>query len=606
MSRIEPRASALLVALALGVVPAGRAHAQSVSVQARFTEAVVAVGDYVTLEVQAATDSINGNIDVNVPPQEGLNEVRRSASESSSFSFINNTRQVRRERTIRIDFEAIKPGNYRVQDITAQVGGTRQAAPPISIRVVETTTALASTPTPGGIVPPRPEEGNLFVRYRVNKASAYLGEQIILDLDIFTNASFNLEDAKGPPDLDGFWKEVIEKPTRLQSRIVNVAGKRWRAYRLWRVAIFPLQAGLRTIGKTPLTFSMNRSVFSTGQRLRRAAPPIKLEILPLPTEGRPSGFVSTNVGNYRMSTIVDAQRVPAGKAVVLKVALRGAGNVKNAKLPTLPAVDGFRVFPPTVRDSIATNAGGVSGTKEAEIILMPLRGGRLTVPALSLPIFNPATKAYATLNAPAIPIFVDGDPTAAPRPPSGAVPPPSDPTGNTRGLAAKLDSPKLSSTLEPPAPPLRRRPLFLLLLLAPPLLFGLALLTDAVRGRLGRETPASRLRQAAREAHVRLGSAREAAEAGQAAEACSRIHETLLSFGTEKTKVAIRGLTMEETRAALLDCGVPEDLVDRLVQELEHCDFARFAPGAQDPEAISAALDRADQILSDLEAWEAT
>ena len=228
------------------------------------------------------------------------------------------------------------------------------------------------------------------------------------------------------------------------------------------------------------------------------------------------------------------------------------------------------------------------------------------VPSLTLPIFNPGNQTYATLTTPSIPIFVDGDPTAAPKPTSGTELGARDVTGNTRGLAAKLDSPRLRSSLDAPTPPLRRGSLFILMLLAPPILFGLALLTDAVRGRLGRETPASRLRRAAREAHVRLDDARTAATAGDAAEACSRIHETILAFGSEKTGVAIRGLTVDETRAALGDCGVPEDLVDRLVAELEHCEFARFAPGAQDPQEVSAALDRAGQILSDLEAWEST
>ena len=35
------------------------------------------------------------------------------------------------------------------------------------------------------------QEGSLFVRYRPNKASAYLGEQVLLDLDIFSSCFNN-------------------------------------------------------------------------------------------------------------------------------------------------------------------------------------------------------------------------------------------------------------------------------------------------------------------------------------------------------------------------------------------------------------------------------
>lgn len=571
--------------------------AQSLSVQASLSSGRVAVGEPLTLEIRATTNG-EGDIRIELPNWGWLTERRRSQAESSQFSYNGRSQTLVRERKLLVEFEATRTGSFSMSGITAQLGGVKAMAAPISLEILESTAQLATPARAGEVAPPTPDESQIFVRYRTDKAEAFLGEQVLLDLEIYTAGNFNLDDNKPPPALDGFWREVVEQPNRLEARVANVGGRSYRCYRLWRLALFPLQAGERLIEGTTYTFSSNVGMFSAGQRLSRRVPPITLLVKPLPTEGRPREFVSTNVGDYRFTATVDRQRVPANKAVVLTLRLQGAGNVKNAQIPELPRLDGFRAFPPSLRELPQIGPAGISGSKEAELILMPLRGGRLSIPAFEFVSFSPTKGEYERLSTPEIPIWVDGDPTEAPTAPEApAAERPDD-------LSASLRPLRYRSALVSRGPALGQQPLFAALMAGPPVLLLLLVAVDALRRRARADTPAARRRHAAQAAHARLATAQAAADERRATDAYAAIADALTELATERTGVAIRGLTLDEARASLAARGVPSEVIDGLSAELEHCDFARFAPGGRGDDAVRAALTRASEVIARLEALE--
>jgi len=594
--------SYLLIASLL-VAGAQNVQASSLEVTATVSDDVVANGDVFVLEVRAVT-TINSRIDIQVPTYPWALELGRRESQSSSFSFGTGGQQIRREQTLVVELQVQKPGSFRLDNIQAQAGTTRAKAQAPTVTVAKDQQTFASRAVVGQITPPGETEKNLFARYQPNKAKVYLGEQVILDLTIFTNGNFSLDNTK-PPALDGFWREMIDQPNQLRARNTQVGGIRYRAYRLWRMAIFPLEAGDRLIEATQLSFSMNRSIFSGGKRIRRTAPPLEIEVLPLPTEGRPADFVSTNVGVYQLSAYIDKNHVPAGKAVVLKLVLRGSGNVKNAKLPKLENIDGFRIFPPTIEDSVDVGAQGVSGSKQLEMILMPTRGGRLNIPSIELSVFNPIKGSYERLQTQSFTVFVAGDPSAAANA-AGTMPQIIAAQPSQRKAVNKnaLKPLRFRAELAPVAKPIFLTTWFVPALFAPLFLFGLSILGERLKAQVSKETPASKQRKAVRTARQRLAKAQEASTTGTPEQAYTEISDVLLEFASEKTGTAIRGLTMDETRALFSQKGASGNLTEGLIEELENCDFARFAPGAQERAAIEGALDRALALVSKLQDWE--
>lgn len=596
----------LAAALAVGGSSRLGRAAEPLSVTASLETGSAEVGDVVTLNVRVVS-RINGSVEVELGTTDGLSVLSQSRSESTAISWSSNRGQsLTREVGVRIELEVERAGTLVIEPVTARVGRTSAKSSPLKLRV-----ALGRAPSSparsGAMTAPDANEAPLFIRYRVDGDQAFVGEQILLHLEIFARPglNFGLEDrAPAPPELDGFWREIVFQPQRLTRRDERIQGRPYHAYTVWSVALFPLSAGARTIEPVRMTFVRNRSIFDAGQRLRRRTRPRMLSIDPLPTEGRPADFVNTNVGDYTLSARVDADRVQANKAVLLTLELRGAGNISATKLPEVTALDGFRVFPPTLEDEVQRGPGGVQGAKRAEILLMPTRGGRLEIPSFSMSIFDPLAKAYRRLSTSALRIAVDGNITAQAPGSSG----PSDSAGPPEAAALSLAPIRFGSDLGAPGGPHATtpwtEPWFVAGLALPWAVFVAVWGSERLRIAVRRQTPARRRRSTARRARGRLKEAREAAQAGRLADAYSAFLEAVLSLGTEKLGVNLNGQTTEQIQAALVDRGAPISLVSPLAEELQTADFARFAPGGLEDRNPDKVLERWEHIFAALEGFE--
>lgn len=602
------RRAALSVLSAIALLSATTAaNAKGVSASATLSETRVYTGEVVTLEVITVA-SRDGDVEIEVPPVDGLEELRRGQSDSTSISWTSAGQSLRRERTLRIDFEAKKPGKLVIPPIEVRLGGERVATEPLTIEVTGSvssdSSAAAVAPVPGEVAPPEAGEEEIFVRYRTDKARAYVGEQILVDLEIFTAGAFNLEDTKPPPSPDGFWREIVQQSQQLEARPTRVGGRSYRAYRLWRIALFALAPGEKVVPPVQLTFTQSRGMFDSGRRLRRSALPLRLEILPLPSQGRPRDFATGNVGRFTLAAQVDSSRVTAGKGVMLTLSLTGAGNIAGAKLPELPALDGFRTFPPTTRDQIDRRPDGVYGSKLGEMLLVPTRGGRLTIPPISLAIFDPTKGDYQRLSTEEITVLVDGDPSAAPPPIAPPAGPPDQHTLEAEEGTFEPPRPlRFRSLLEGGKPRFAGTSLHFALLAAGPLGYVLFLILVASVARLREETPASRRKKALATARARLQAAEKALDSGPALTAFSEASEVLIAHASTCAEHPLRGLTIDQARAELLAHGAPEVLVERWAEELRRCDFARFAPGGGEREDARETIKRARALLDELETF---
>jgi hypothetical protein len=63
----------------------------------------------------------------------------------------------------------------------------------------------------------------------------------------------------------------------------------------------------------------------------------------------------------------------------------------------------------------------------------------------------------------------------------------------------------------------------------------------------------------------------------------------------------VEAFTLGELRQHLTSRGFDKPTADAVVQELENCDFARFAPSASGPGEMRAALRRVRTLLAQIE-----
>jgi hypothetical protein len=259
------------------------------------------------------------------------------------------------------------------------------------------------------------------------------------------------------------------------------------------------------------------------------------------------------------------------------------------------------VYEPRVTTVIDPSTG-VTGTKSAEILLLPERAGAVEVPPLGLAFFDPDAEQYTRAVAPGFTLRATATAGAAA-------------AGGPAGTAAPAagEDAHAENVIADDIRPIRTRGLgrqvgtglvhtrgFGWLLGFPPLLLVLALAGVRAQERRLADTEGRRQRLGRQRARGHLS----------AAEAHRRRHETGPFFAELERVVYValearigrsgRGLSTEELRAALGASGVPPEVSERLVETLETCDRARFAPGTLgDPEGLMDSLLRQASGLLD-------
>jgi hypothetical protein len=90
-------------------------------------------------------------------------------------------------------------------------------------------------------------------------------------------------------------------------------------------------------------------------------------------------------------------------------------------------------------------------------------------------------------------------------------------------------------------------------------------------------------------------------EAGQTGPFFIEIDRVLREFLSGKLGRPVTGLSRDELRSHLGTAGLPAELVDRTIAALEECDRARFTPGGSSESEMRAALDRAGEVILQIE-----
>jgi hypothetical protein len=227
-------------------------------------------------------------------------------------------------------------------------------------------------------------------------------------------------------------------------------------------------------------------------------------------------------------------------------------------------------------------------------LLLPRKGGGLTVPAIELAYFNPQSAKYQVAKSAPVTLTVEGDPEKL------EVAPAASPTENVLGPQIRPIRNR-ASVRSGVGDRLFRGRLGIIRLLAPPVLWVLVLVGDALRRRLGRETAGSKRRRARASARRRLRAAeyhikmqRPSAFFGE----CARVIYEHLEY---RLGTKVEGLTLGELRSYLVTRGFERDVAQAAVQELENCDVARFAQSASGPGEMRAAMRRTRALLGLIE-----
>ncbi|MEM7138056.1 MAG: BatD family protein [Myxococcota bacterium] len=579
---------ALCVVMVAWPTRANTADAEpEVSVSLNATPTKVRVGDTFSLEVRASVKG--GGLeslrleDLRKYPE--LEVVSHQTSRPTQISFgFGSGMQVESSVSHLYGMRATAPGTYTFSPAVATIDGKAYESQGLTIEVVG---AALDFGDPRGEPPDDELSGarydpDGFVRTVVEPTTAFLGQQV--DVSVYLYARAGVVTRTVSPSklsMDGFWV-YDEQVQNLQSDVVTVNGTRFQRFLLQRSAAFPQRTGTLTIGAPKVTFDGGgRSIFDPSRRIERNGVAVQLEVEPLPPPGPSDAYV----GNVALNASIDPPEVETGNAVTLRIQAAGAGNTQDLRIQ-LPTIAGVRALQPAIQDDRRFSGKTMGGIRTWEWILIAEQPGEHVVPAISIPYFDPKTKEYGTATTKPLTFRAQG--AAAPQPSQ-----PSSPTiAPPQGDETQFGPIRVYSALSRGSAPLRKRAWFPWLLGFPP--FAFLLLTVAIGFSRRRDRDRSSAEAVQRE---RLAAAKKALRGKDPRAFYDAVVETLIQAVETRTDDSVRGLPNAELRSRLANAGFDEDLIGRVINELDGADFARFAASGVDEQEMSRCLERVETIL---------
>jgi hypothetical protein len=347
---------------------------------------------------------------------------------------------------------------------------------------------------------------------------------------------------------------------------------------------------VRSAGDRPFGFFN----FDQGDVIIRRTEPLTVRVRQLPGQ-KPDGFGGA-VGSYRLRTGLDREDAAVNDAVALRATVEGEGFLRAVEPPVFEPPAGVKLFEPKVSESTSEIRGKVTSKKSWEWIMVPLAPGRLTLPELRFPYFDPARGEYRTARSEPLELAVR-------RAENGPDAPRARGEIQVQGRDLAFVKPRRGLLSEAQARA-HQRGLFLALLLLPFALFPLVVVLGRRQARLRQDLGLARARKAAVRARKRLRTARRRLGQTDSAAFHEELARTLVEYVADRFNRSAAGLTYEAANDLLTSKEVPLETRRRFRACLESCDFARFVPAAAKSERRAELLSGASALIEELEkAW---
>lgn len=426
---------------------------------------------------------------------------------------------------------------------------------------------------------------DIFVRLHVDKQSAYLGEQIVAWVKIYTKIQLSgLNQGYKGPEFTGFYKQPVEIPQLTNLEAENVNGEIYYTGTIQKFVLYPQKTGEITIDPFELGVtirqqvrSRSRSIFDdffgpTVQDIPRTltSKAVKIRVKPLPS--RPQSFTGA-VGHFSMQSSVDKNFLRTNEALTFKVAITGKGNIKLIDEPNV-------TFPPNIEQfepkTVVHQTNELSGTKTFEYVLIPRYAGEYKIPPFEFTYFDPAKGDFTTLVSEEYTIDVEkGDEDTT--------------TVVVTGLS-KEDFRLLGRDIlfikNKPFKLYRQdkiifgQPFFYLIYGISFLLFLLVVFLRRETIRRNANISQVKNRKANRMARKRLKKAQSYLKQNQQDAFYEEVMKALWGYLGDKLTIPVAELSRDRSRDVLKQKGIDDELSDSIYHLLDNCEYARFAPSA--------------------------
>ena len=226
--------------------------------------------------------------------------------------------------------------------------------------------------------------------------TVYVGQQATYQVGVFIDDQLRVRLRRNPefvpPDPQGMlaYELTPSAPDPATRRV----GRHVFEVHVFERAFFPLAPGRYEVPSAMLGYSLplSLSFFSREENHTLLAESLAVVVLPPPVAGRPADYLGA-VGDLRLAEHLDSSAARVGDPMRFTVSVAGRGDVNLFPRPAL-GVPWASAVPAQERVRLDTTTDEVRGIKEFDWLVTPRDSGRLAVPAIRYPYFNPYTERY--------------------------------------------------------------------------------------------------------------------------------------------------------------------------------------------------------------------
>lgn len=515
-------------------------------------------------------------------------------SQQSSTQIINGKVSSSSSITYTYILMAGKEGTYTIPAASIEVDGEKVFSNALTIKVLPPDQTAGnsqanqgrggSSSSRGQIAGSRITDKDLFITATASKTTVYEQEAILLTYKVYTSVNLRqlMEDM---PDMKGFQMQEIQLPQQKQYSMEHYNGRNYNTI-IWRqYVLFPQQTGKleipavtfdgvvaqQTISDDPFDAFFNGGGYIEVKK-KIVAPKVVINVKPLPV--KPANF-SGGVGEFTMTSSINAKEVKTNDAVTIKLTIKGAGNMKLITSPEVKFPEDFEVYDPKVTNNFDVSRAGLSGTQTIEYLAVPRHAGNFTIPPVEFVYFDLKSQSYKTLKTEAYDLKVEkgkgnADQVIA------------DFTNkeNVKVLGQDVRFIKLGdTTLTPKGEVFFGTMGYWLGYLIPFIVFVALVVFFRKQAAENANVAKVKTKKANKVATKRMKLAGKLLAENKKNEFYDEVLKALWGYISDKLSIPVSQLSKDNIEAELTKHGVAEDVTKTFINALNECEFARYAPG---------------------------
>ena len=582
------------------------AWADGITFTANAPEVVVS-GDQFRLSYTINSQKVR---DFRAPSIQGF-EVLMGPSRSTQYQNYNGV--VTNSITFTYILMAEKEGTYKIPGATIVADGNNYTSNSVEIKVLPPDQSSSNAGSGSSARSSRNQANSgkitdkeLFMTATASKTNVYEQEAILLTYKVYTQV--NLTNLRGDiPDLKGFHTQEVELPNQKTFTLEHYNGRNYNTT-IWRqLVLFPQQTGKIEIPSVTFEGTVSQMVasadpfdafFNGGNYVNInkniVTPKLTINVKELPA-GKPANF-SGGVGEFTLSSSISTQELKTNDAVTIKLVISGTGNMKLINTPEVAFPQDFEIYDPKVDNKFNLTRNGLSGNKVIEYLAIPRHAGTYTIPPIEFSYFDLKSQSYKTLKTDAYTLNV------------------AKGEGNSDQVVANFTSKEDLKVLGQDIRYIKTGDTqltkkddyffgstsYYLWYIVPLALFIALMIINRKQAMENANVAKVRTKKANKVATKRMKNAGKLLAEKKSEAFYDEVLKALWGYISDKLSMPVSQLSKDNIEEELQKHQVADELIKEFINNLNECEFARYAPGNQD-EKMDKIYSSAIDVISKME-----